>query len=362
MWSFDLPGVGLVRCAASDTRLSGPFDVYQVTPRTGYEGDVVVVRACSDRGAYAEVETLGGRSEQLHAGDAFLGVLANRQSLVYLNGAVPKDGIAVAPGTNLHLLSNGGIVGRCLECPPYLPGPLELDCLGVLVHEGTTVNTIRRARQIATTANTATTVPHRPLILVAGSVTDIGKTTLTARLIANLTHRRSLRVAGAKLAGTGCLEDVLLHRDAGAEWIADFPDFGLPSTYTSPANYSRAIDAQLRDLSGHGPDVIVAELGGDLLWANIPTLFAMPQIRAALIGVVVIPSDVLAALGVRSLVEGWGVDPGLVLWCIPPRCNALSFRQRMEVHRLGPLYDTRSLDDIDMLAATVVARIPSTTG
>jgi hypothetical protein len=350
-----LPGAGRVKCIASDTRLTGPLDNYDVEPRVGYEGDVVVVRALGDHGAYAEVETMSGRSERLHEGDVFLAVLGNRQSLVYLNGVVPDEGLSVVPGTTLHLLSNGGIVGMCVESPPYLSAPLELDCLGVLVQGGAVVNTIQRVAG----ANTDYLVtPYRPLVLVAGSVTDVGKTTLTARLIANLAHRRGLRVAAAKLAGTGCLEDVLLHQDAGAEWIADFPDFGLPSTYTSPANYTTAIDAQLLHLSRRGPDVIVAELGGDLLWANIPTLFGMPGVRGALAAVIVIPSDVLAALGARSLLDEWKVERETVLWCIPPRCNSLSFRQRMDVHLPGwPLYDTRCPHHIDTLAERVMVRV-----
>lgn len=72
---------------------------------------------------------------------------------------------------------------------------------------------------------------------------------------------------------------------------------------------------------------------------------------------------VLAALGARSLFQSWGVVEELVAWCIPPHCNALSFRQRMSVYHPGPLYDTRSSQDIGALAATVAARVsPVTTG
>jgi hypothetical protein len=50
------------------------------------------------------VESVNGRSDHLHAGDVFLGVLGDRESLAYLNGGVPADRREVGPGHRLHFL------------------------------------------------------------------------------------------------------------------------------------------------------------------------------------------------------------------------------------------------------------------
>jgi hypothetical protein len=346
---FELTGVGAVKCAvkcaASNTRLGPPWDGYTVARRRAVEGDVVLVEALDETGTYAEIENLDGRSERLHVGDLFLAVLGNRQSSTYLCGGVPGDGIELLPDTELHLLSNGGIVGIAEPAPGYLARPQRLRCHGLLTQDGRAVNTIDRAVPAAA-------CPIRPMVMVAASATDAGKTTLASRLIARLSHEQRLAVAAAKLAGTGCLEDVLQHRDAGARWIADFPDAGLPSTYTDAVRYRVAARSVLHGLSAHRPDVIVAELGGDLIWANIPTLLRLPDVMSAVLTLVVIPLDVLSAIGTSHVLRDWGVTVPVV-WAIPPNRNPASFRLRMARYLAGEIIDTRQSDEIGRLAATI---------
>ena len=345
-----LTSYGHIKCAASNTRLAEAWSEYGVEYRSTFEGDVVLVEALGDTGAYAEIENMTGRSESLHRGDLFLAVMGNRESSTYLCGGVPPDGLILTPDSVLHLLSNGGIVGIAAKCPAYLGEPLRLRCHGVLTRAGNVVNTIKRP-------NCAPTVTLRPLILVAASSTNAGKTTLASRLVASLYHHHSLLVAAAKLAGTGCLEDILQHRDAGAAWVADFPDVGLPSTYTDSANYMPAVRSLLQLLSGNDPDVIVAELGGDLIWANIPTLFSMTDVMAAVLGIVIIPTDVLSAIGIDKLLHEWAVTAPVV-WAIPPNRNPTSFKLRMDAFVPGELLDTRNIDDIQELASRFATQLP----
>jgi hypothetical protein len=337
-----LTSYGPIKCAASNTRLSPPWGAYSVELRQAYEGDVVLVEALADSGAYAEIENAAGRSEQLYRGDLFLAVVGNRQSSKYLCGSVPGTGFDTAAFPELHLLSNGGIVGKCEKSPEYLGSPLALRCHGVLTEDDQPINTIKR--------NVSKT-PSRlaPLILIAASATDAGKTTLASRLVATLSHDHGLHVAAAKLAGTGCLEDILQHRDAGARWIADFPDVGLPSTYTSEENYIPALRSLLHGLASHGPDVVVAELGGDLIWANIPTLLRLPDVMESVLGLVIIPSDVLSAIGIQFLLNEWSVSCP-VTWVTPPSCNHASFKLRMDCYVPGELIDCRNRTDIGALA------------
>jgi hypothetical protein len=329
---------------ASNTRLSPPsWDGYSVRRERLREGDVVLVEALDDIGTYAEIENSAGRSERLYRGDLFLAVVGNRQSSKYLCGSVPPEGLGLTTEPTLHLLSNGGIVGECKQSPDYLGRPLPLRYHGALADANGTVNTIRRRAETPV-------VRLAPLVLVAASTTDAGKTTLASRLIASLAHDQGLAVAAAKLTGTGCLEDILQHRDAGARWIADFPDAGLPSTYTSAENYVPAVRSLLHGLAAHAPDILVAELGGDLAWANVPTLLGLPDIMSSVLALLVIPNDVLSAIGTQHLLRQWQLHAP-VTWVTPPGSNPASFRLRMDEYVPGELIDSRNRGDIDALAA-----------
>ena len=48
-------------------------------------------------------------------------------------------------------------------------------------------------------------------------------------------------VIGTKLTGAGRYRDILAMQDAGADYIFDFVDAGLPSTVVSEREYRRAL-------------------------------------------------------------------------------------------------------------------------
>ena len=54
--------------------------------------------------------------------------------------------------------------------------------------------------------------------------------TTAAKRIVRVLKARGLRVGGAKLTGVGRYRDILGMRDAGADFVLDFVDAGLPST------------------------------------------------------------------------------------------------------------------------------------
>jgi hypothetical protein len=243
------------------------------------------------------------------------------------------------------LLSNGGIIGRSDNIPGYLASPMTVRCVGALSSALGPVNILPRD---------AALLPDKfpPIILVGASTTDAGKTTLTSNLINALTRKRGLAVASCKLAGTGCLEDVLAHKDAGAKWFRDFPDAGLPSTYTQPENYVPSVRMVLIELADYQPDIIVAELGGDLIWANIPVLLQLEDVMSHVVNLVVIPADVMSAVGARHLLSEWGVTTP-VSWCIPPNCNPEAVGRRMRAYVSDEFVNLRDWEDIDALAEKI---------
>ena len=54
-------------------------------------------------------------------------------------------------------------------------------------------------------------------------------------------------------------------------------------------------------------DIIVCELGGDIIWGNIRTLFTSSDIMRHVIGLVLVPFDVLSAIGTMQLLQQWNV-------------------------------------------------------
>jgi hypothetical protein len=348
-----LTALGPIKCAASDTRFDEPRDDVAVVHGIGREGDLVLVEALASSGAYRDVENLDGRSMRIHAGQRFIAVLGHRESSQCLVGGVPQEGTDTREA-QLHLLTNGGIVGTCRCWPGYMGPPLPLTCLGLLCRDGRTINAADRVQRWCPELTSSA-----PIVLVAATAAEAGKTTLSARIISGLSRRHGMRVAGTKLAGTGCLEDVLQHLDAGARRVLDFPDVGLPSTYTAPERYVPAIRTLLERLNEDALDVIVGELGGDFIWANIPTLLQTPDVMRHVVGMALLPLDVVAGIGAIRLLEDWGVAVPVHV-VVPHLRNPEAARLRIRRFLERDAYDVTSERDmtafVEVLAAAIEGR------
>ncbi len=103
-----------------------------------------------------------------------------------------------------------------------------------------------------------------PTVLLIGTSMSAGKTT-AAKAIVRLLDQAGLRVVGAKLAGAGRYRDVLEMEDAGAQYIFDFVDAGLPSTAVPENEYRAALRDLLACIAGTDADVVVAEVGASPL-------------------------------------------------------------------------------------------------
>lgn len=340
---------GVVKVIASNARLSSLDGLRLERSDKVFPGDVCLFEVLSLGSSYNEIENAQGRSEKLYVGDCFLAPLGNRESGHYICGHVPNEGVVVTPETEFNILSNGGIVGFLDLAPEYLGPTARVRLLGRLASMDGSMNTITMG------AVRETPAIHSPLVLVAASGTNTGKTTFMSSLVHELALR-TRHVAAAKIAGTGCLEDMLEYRDAGAFTVLDFPDTGLPSTYMEWDIVGPHLWALLDQVTTDA-DITVLEAGGDIIWANVPEILQTRGFAEYLRRIVFIPGDPTAALGARTLFDQWCGDTE-VTWVVPPFLNPNTFQLRMRSLDLADVcYDSRSHDDIAALAESLVGSL-----
>ena len=175
-------------------------------------GDVVVVRALTDSATYNMLELPTGRLAKINPGDVLIGVLGRRRALKGFVGDVPST---VNSGDQLHLLSMGGVIGSCTGHHSSLSDAIKVEVIGLAAGETAGILNIADAALPLVTSLGETA----PLVLIAGTCMNSGKTYAATELIKQAT-RAGMQVAAAKLSGIACLRDTLNMADHGAMgWI-----------------------------------------------------------------------------------------------------------------------------------------------
>ena len=251
----DLRLVRVDKIASSTVNLRLSHELETTTRCEARAGNVVVVRTLTDNATYNTLELVTGRMAKINPGDIIAGVLGYRRALKGFVGDVPAS---VKTGDQLHLLNLGGLVGRCVGHHHSLSGAIEVEVLGMAVRDGQILNIAEGA-----VAPRETLDVKMPLVLVAGTCMNSGKTYAATEIIKHLT-RAGHRVAGAKVAGVACLRDTLNMQDHGAVKTMSFLDCGLPST-VGLSDLAPIAKGVISKLAQSQPDCIVIELGDGLL-------------------------------------------------------------------------------------------------
>jgi len=174
--------------------------------------------------------------------------------------------------------------------------------IGMPVSEGRLMNIAEGAVPLRDTLATAT-----PLVLVAGTCMNSGKTYAATEIIKHLT-REGRRVAAAKLAGVACLRDTLNMEDHGAIKTMSFLDCGFPSTVgvEDLAPIAKGVISKLCEIE---PDCIVIELGDGVLGGyGVETIFKDKELMDATAALVFCAGDFVGAWGGRELLANLGVN------------------------------------------------------
>ena len=275
---------------------------YLVPEGHGRPGDVVAVQV-ERVGAYPQQLTLNNKPVSIHESDVLIGVLGRRESGTSIAGDIPQQGIELQEGTYLDILSSSTIIGRARHVPEFLgTHATEVRFLGFLAEHSNPVN----LKDITPYAWQDHYTGESPVVLALGSSAECGKTTLVGKLT-QLFRQQGLAVAAIKTNGSGNVRDRASMMQAGADFVLDFPDIGLVTTYAlPPQEYLRAAKGLFTEASKAGADVILAECGGDVMWGNVPALLADTEITRHVVGAVMASRDFMGAYGAFSYVRGLG--------------------------------------------------------
>jgi hypothetical protein len=304
--------VVVVDKVASVTQACGLAHEVRISPDIpSEEGVVVVVEVLTNKSTYNTLELTSGRMAKVGKGDIVVGALGHRQALFGYSGHVPPS---LKPGDVIQMLNIGGVLGICDSVNPDKGKPFDCRVLGVVLnfpYLGERIGVPARVGHKRLEQNAELNTHGVPVVAVAGTCMEAGKTAAACAVISRMRHR-SLVVDAFKATGVSLRRDILAMEDSGARRSAIFTDLGIVTT--TRENGPALTRTMLTELSTGKPDVIVFELGDGILGTyGVDAILECPDIRDALTGVILSANDPVAAWGgVKLLRDRFGIEPCVV--------------------------------------------------
>jgi hypothetical protein len=314
------------------------------------EGVVIVAEILTNKSTYNTLELSSGRMAKVGKGDIVVGALGPRRALFGYSGHVPAS---LKPGDVIQMLNIGGVMGVCDSATADKGKPFDCRVLGVVLqfpYLGERIGVPARVGYRPLDFNAPLDTRSVPVVALAGTCMEAGKTAAAAAIVARMRHR-GLTVDAFKATGVSLRRDVLAFEDAGARRTMIFTDLGVVTTTarTGPA----LTRTMLTELAADKPDVIVFELGDGLLGTyGVDAILECADIRRALTGVVLSANDPVAAWGgVKLLRERFLIEPCVVTG--PSTDNQVGIEiieQQMKVPAFNALSDASGLGDAAIAA------------
>ncbi len=320
------------------------------------EGVLIAVRVLNNKTRYNQLELTSGRMATVNQGDTVVGALGHRKALFGYSGHLPAS---LEVGSIVQILNIGGVMGICDSGNPDVGAPFDCEVLGTVLHFpylGERIGVPARVGERTLDADAVLDTQSVPVVALAGTCMDSGKTAAACAIVSRLRHR-GLHVAACKATGVSLRRDILAMEDAGASETMIFSDFGIVTT--TAMNGPALTRALLTSLAQHQPDVIVIELGDGLLGAyGVEAILTDESIRGAFSAVVLCASDPVAAWGgAKILREQYGIEPAVVTG--PATDNAVGIQQideRLSLPAINALTNGVALGD------RIVDCLPGITG
>lgn len=263
-------------------------DGHSLSSQVPEEGDLVLARVDRIR-QHGRLENVDGRRVHLFKGDELILVAGNRYATDQFHAVTPnKLG-------SCQLVAAGGIAANVVGKSAQVKPATEITLLGTLIDQAGKKLNLKDYRKLQPSyihPNTASI----PVLMVLGSDMNSGKTSMACSTIKGLSCD-GLKVAGAKLTGTGAGPDYWKMLDAGAFRVRDFVDNGHPSTVGLSVN--KLIDL-LRiiksDAQQSDADVLVVEIADGVLQPENQKLLSDPRFLQEISGAIVAADSATAAV------------------------------------------------------------------
>ena len=287
-----MPTVVVHKIASSTSGLIAGREVEIGDGRPVTTGDIVVVEALEEKSVYDQLELITGRMAKISKGDVIAGTIGSRRALKGFVGHAPA---AVRVGETIHILNLGGVLGVCTSANKDFGEPLKVKVLGVAVRDGRTINISDGAIPPAATLRC-----DKPVIVVAGTCMNAGKTRAACEIIQRL-NGRGYRLGALKVSGVACLKDTLNMEDHGAIDSLSFLDAGHPSTagFEDLAPMAKGL---LNEMARKPVDGIVVELGDGIIGGyGVASIYKDRELVQAMKVHVMCANDLVAAWGAREV-------------------------------------------------------------
>jgi hypothetical protein len=275
------------------------------------EGMVLVVEIQNTKSTYNTLELTSGRMAKITRGDVVVGALGHRKALFGYSGHIPAT---LKPGDVVQMLNIGGVLGICDSATQDKGKPFDCKVLGSVLtfpYLGERIGVPAKAGYKALDYEAVLDARGVPVVAIAGTCMEAGKTAAASAIIARMRHR-GLVVDAFKATGVSLRRDILAFEDSGARRTMIFTDLGI---VTTTAKCGPALTrTMLTEMASGQPDVIVFELGDGLLGTyGVESILRQADIKAALTAVVLSANDPVAAWGgVKLLRERFGIEPCVV--------------------------------------------------
>lgn len=309
------------------------------------EGVVIAAEILNNKATYNTLELTSGRMAQLKRGDIVVGALGHRNALFGYSGHLPTE---LTPGDELQILNIGGVMGVCDSINTNFGQPFNAKVLGTVLdfpYLGERIGVPARVGAEPLQADTQLDTHGVPIVALAGTCMDSGKTAAACAIVSRLRHL-GFTVDAFKATGVSLRRDILAMEDAGARNTAIFTDYGVVTT--TAENGPTVTLTMLNQLCAERPDVVVFELGDGLLGTyGVEAILKDEAISNALSCLVLCANDPVGANGgVDILDKEFGMRTDLITG--PATDNEVGrsiIKSRLNIQAINAITNSTELGD-----------------
>ena len=164
------------------------------------EGVLIAVRVLNNKTRYNQLELTSGRMATVTQGDVVVGALGHRKALLGYSGHLPGQ---LEVGATIQILNIGGVLGICDSANPDVGAPFDCEVLGTVLHFpylGERIGIPARVGARELDPDCTLDVRGVPVVALAGTCMDSGKTAAACAIVSRLRHR-GMKVAACKATG-----------------------------------------------------------------------------------------------------------------------------------------------------------------